>query len=141
MTAKIELASPEWFAALKAHIERFVQTPNGQKTNWSICEVFTGVPKHLDRDGTGVIAWHCRIADGKMTFAYGAADDVEMKTTTDYDFILPMARLIIGPDTAAELAAHSEKGIATGKMKREGVSTGVPPEFHAIHNDLAAITA
>ena len=141
MTNKIELASPEWFAALKAHIERFVATPNGQKTRWSLCEVFTGVPKHLDKDGSGVIAWHCRIADGKMDFAYGAADDVDMKTTTDYDFILPMARLVLTPETAAELAAHSQKGVESGKMKREGDSSGVPPEFHAIHNDLAVITA
>lgn len=141
MTAKIELASPEWFAALKGHIARFVATPNGQKTRWSVCEVFTGVPSHLDKDGTGVIAWHCKIADGTLTFAFGEADDVEMKTTTDYDFILPMARLVIGPDTAAELAAHSAAGIASGKMKREGDSSTVPPELHAIHNDLAVITA
>lgn len=141
MTAKIELASPEWFAALKGHIERFVATPNGQKTKWSICEVFTGVPKHLDKNGDGIIAWHCRIADGKMVFAEGEADDVDMKTTTDYDFIVPMARLIIGPETAEQLAAHSARGVAGGKMKREGDSSGVPFEFHAIHNDLAAITA
>lgn len=141
MTAKIELGSPEWLAALKGHIERFVATPNGQKTTWSLCEVFTGVPGHLDKDGTGVIAWHCRIADGRVVFAEGEANDVDMKTTTDYDFILPMARLVLSPETAATLAAHSQAGVESGKMKREGDSSGVPPEFHAIHNDLAVITA
>ena len=68
MVQKIELGSPEWMAALKAHIERFMATPNGKAADFSICEVFTGVPKHLDRNGDGVIAWYCRMKDGKLEF-------------------------------------------------------------------------
>ena len=37
---------------------------------FSFCEVFTGVPKHLDRNGTGVLAWSCTIEG--LACAYGS---------------------------------------------------------------------
>ncbi|HEY2358002.1 MAG TPA: hypothetical protein VGH86_11165 [Phenylobacterium sp.] len=142
MAEKIELGSPEWLAALKAHIERFVATPAGQAATFSICEVFTDVPKHLDKNGDGVLAWYCRIADGKLVFAEGEVSDVDMKTLTDYDFIVPFARMKLGPENAAEFTEQMNAGVAAGKLKRAGQSDKAPPpEFHAMHNDLAEITA
>lgn len=139
MSRKIELSSDEWLAELKARIEKALETD--KTTVFSLCEVFTGVPKHLDKHGTGVLAWHARIADGKVDFFEGEASDVVMKTVCDYDFIVPFARARLDESNAAEMMALMEEGAAAGKIIREGDRTGVPLWFHAIHNDLADITA
>lgn len=141
MTRKIELSSDEWLAELKAHIERFLETPSGRAAEFSLCEVFTDVPKHLDKHGTGVLAWHARMSGGKLHFAEGEVSDVDMKTTTDYAFIVPFARLKLDPADAQQVAAAMDEGAAQGKLVREGDRTKVPIEFHAIHNALAEITA
>jgi hypothetical protein len=140
MAEKVEFASPEWFAALREKFSAYAQTaPDG--LDFSVCEVFTGVPKHLDKDGSGVIAWHCRITPGKFDFAYGESDAVDMKTTTDYDFILPFARMKLGPETQAEYQREMQGGLENGKIVRAGDGSKAPPELYAIHNDLADITA
>ena len=140
MAEKVEFASPEWFAALRTMFEAYAAgAPDG--VDFSVCEVFTGVPAHLDKDGSGVIAWHCHITTGRFDFAYGESDDVDMKTVTDYDFILPFARMKLGPDTAAEYQRLMQGGLETGKIVRAGDGSKAPQELHAIHNDLADITA
>jgi hypothetical protein len=140
MTKKIEFASQEWMDALKAMIQVYMAKA-GPDVKLSICEVFTGVPKHLDRNGNGVLSWYCRIADGKLQFEYGEIDDADIKSVCDYDFILPFARMQIGPATAADYEKMQEEGTKTGKLKREGDRNKVPPAFYGMHNDLAAITA
>ena len=139
MTDKVEFASPEWFAALRQMFSAYAQTaPAG--LDFSVCEVFTGVPQHLDKDGSGVIAWHCRLTPGKFDFHYGVSDDVDMKTVTDYEFILPFARMKIGPETAEEYQRRMAEGVAGGKITRAGDGSKAPPELYGIHNDLAEIT-
>lgn len=140
MTDKVEFASPEWFAALRQMFSAYAETaPAGM--DFSVCEVFTGVPKHLDKDGTGTIAWHCRITPGKFDFAYGESDAVDMKTVTDYQFILPFARMKLGADTQAEYQRQMQSGLESGKIVRAGDGSKAPQELYAIHNDLADITA
>ena len=138
--SKIELASPEWLAALKGLIERYMKQA-GDDVTLSICEVFTGVPKHLDKNGDGTIAWHCKIANGKLEFADGEIDEADLKTVADYDFILPFARMKIEPGNMAEYQKAQEAGVAAGKLKRSGDITKVPPSFYGMHNELAEITA
>lgn len=140
MAGKVEFASPEWFAATRAMFEAYAAVAP-KDFEFSVCEVFTNVPAHLDRDGTGVIAWNFRIADNRFHFAYGEADDVDMKTVSDYDFILWFARTKIAPDTAAEYQSRMQAGVETGKVRRMGDGSKAPPELYAIHNDLADITA
>ena len=140
MADKVEFASPQWFAALRTKFEAYAATaPAGM--DFSVCEVFTGVPAHLDKDGGGVIAWHCRITPGRFDFAYGASDDVDMKTVTDYQFILPFARMKLGAETAEEYQKQMQGGLETGKIQRSGDGSKAPAELYAIHNDLADITA
>jgi len=141
MTDKIELGSDAWLAELKSRIELALTQPDRSDTVFSLCEVFTGVPPHLDKHGTGILSWHARIADGQVTFADGEASDVVMKTTCDYDFIVPFARAKLTPANAAEITALMEDGAAAGKLSREGDRSQIPIWFHAIHNDLAEITA
>jgi len=137
---KIELASPEWMDALRGMIERYTQKI-GPDVKLSICEVFTGVPKHLDRDGTGVIAWYCRIEGGRVEFARGEIDDADLKTVADYQFILPFARLKVDPSTRAQYEAGQAEGVRAGKLRRSGDVSKVPPAFYGMHNELADVTA
>jgi hypothetical protein len=140
MAEKVEFASPEWFAALRTMFEAYAATaPAGM--DFSVCEVFTGVPAHLDKDGSGVIAWHCRITPGRFDFAYGESDAVDMKTVTDYQFIVPFARMKLGAETAEEYQKQMQGGLDSGKIVRAGDGSKAPPELYAVHNDLADITA
>jgi hypothetical protein len=140
MAKKIEFASPEWLATLKGMIQKYMEKA-GPDVKLSICEVFTGVPKHLDKNGNGVISWYCRIANGKLEFKEGEIFDADIKSTCDYNFILPLARLKLEPSTVADLEKMQEEGARTGKLKREGDRTKVPPAFHGMHNELADMTA
>lgn len=140
MTRKVEFASPEWFTALKGMIQKYMEKA-GPGMKLSICEVFTGVPKHLDKHGNGVLSWHCRIADGKMHFADGEIPDADIKSVCDYTFIVPFARMKIEPSTMADYEKLAAEGERTGKLKREGDRAKVPPAFYGMHNELAEITA
>jgi hypothetical protein len=140
MTKKIEFASQEWLDALKAAILRYMAKA-GPDVKLSICEVFTGVPKHLDKNGDGVIAWHCKIEDGRLHFADGEIPEADIKSTCDYDFILALARLKIEPATMKDYERLTAEGERTGKLKRQGDRAKVPPAFYGMHNDLAEITA
>lgn len=139
MTAKIELGSPEWLAALEELIGSYLEKA-GNDVELSICEVFTGVPKHLDKHGTGTLAWYCRIHGGKLEFAEGEIDEADIKTVTDYEFILPFARMKIDPDNMQAYETQLAEGAAAGKITRQGDRSKVPPAFYGMHNDLAEIT-
>lgn len=140
MQDKIEFAGPEWHARLKGLLERYTAMV-GPELELSICEVFTGVPKHLDRDGSGRIAWHCRIAGGKVDFQGGEVSGTDLKTIADYDFVLRLARMKIEEATLPEYRAIQAEGAASGKLISTGDHAKVPPVFHGMHNDLAEITA
>lgn len=139
MTRKIELASPEWLAALKELITAYAAKA-GAGIEVSICEVFTGVPAHLDKHGNGVLSWHCRIKDGRLEFAEGEIDDADIKTVADYQFIVPFARMKIDPGNMQAYEAKLAEGAAAGKITRSGDRSKVPPAFYGMHNDLADIT-
>ena len=136
----LEFASPEWIAALKDLLVVYTKKA-GPGVELSICEVFTGVPKHLDKHGNGVIAWHCKIKDGKVHFEETAIPEADIRTEVDYQFVLPLARKVYSPDDMKEVEAYQAKGAAEGKM----ISTSkdrskVPPAFIGMHNDLAVRT-
>jgi hypothetical protein len=137
---KLEFASQEWIAALKDLLNVYTQKA-GPGLELSICEIFTGVPRHLDKHGNGVIAWHCKIKDGKVHFEETAIPEADIRTEVDYQFVLPLARKVYSPDDMKEVEAYQAKGAAEGKM----ISTSrdrskVPPAFIGMHNDLAVRT-
>jgi hypothetical protein len=139
MTKKVEFASPEWLETLRAMIERYIALAPPDLT-LSICEVFTSVPAHLNKNGDGIVAWHCRILNGKLEFRDGAIDDADIKTIADYDFILPFARMKIEPGNMTEYQAQQAEGARMGKVKHEGDRSKVPPAFYGMHNELADLT-
>ncbi len=137
---KFEFASPEWIAALKERLEYYTAKA-GPGVELSLCEVFTGVPKHLDKHGNGVIAWHCIIKDGKVHFEETAIPEADVRTEVDYEFVLPLARKVYAPDAMHEVEAMVAEGVAAGKMKPTGRDRSkVPPSFVGMHNDLAVRT-
>ena len=137
---KIEFAGPEWIAALRELLNAYTMKV-GPALDLSICEIFTGVPRHLDKNGDGVIAWHCRIHGGQVHFEETAIAQADVHTKVDYDFILPVARRLYTADVMDEVNAYIAKGQAEGKMISSGTNKSkVPPEFIGMHNDLALRT-
>ena len=138
---KIEFASSAWIAALKELIVKY-SAAAGPSTNLSICEIFTNVPKHLDKHGTGTLAWHCIVKDGKLVkFEETAIPEADVRTEVDYNFVLPIAKKVYTPEAMPEVEAYMAKGVAEGKSKPTGKDRSkVPPSFIGMHNDLAVRT-
>jgi hypothetical protein len=99
------------------------------------------VPAHLDRDGSGRIAWHCRIAGGRVAFHEGEVPEADIKTVADYDFVLQLARMKMEEETLAEYRALQAEGAAAGKLNTTGDNSKVPPSFYGMHNEMAEVTA
>lgn len=139
MSQKVEFASPEWLAALQGMIERYMALAPAD-LELSICEVFTGVPEHLDKSGDGVIAWHCRIKDGRLEFREGEIEDADIRTVADYQFILPFARTKIDPGVMDDYQARQAEGARQGLVRHSGDRSKVPASFYGMHNELADLT-
>lgn len=139
MAKKVEFASPEWLETLRGMIERYMALAPAD-LDLSICEVFTGVPKHLDKNGDGVIAWHCHIKNGRLEFRDGEVESADLKTIADYNFILPFARTKIEPGNMEEYQAQQAEGAKRGLVQHWGDRTRVPPAFYGMHNELADLT-
>jgi hypothetical protein len=140
MSDRIEFAGPEWHARLKGLLEKYTALA-GPGVELSICEVFTGVPAHLDEDGDGRVAWHCRIGGGKVEFRDGEIETADLKTVADYDFVLSLARMKIEEATMDAYRALEAEGLASGKLVSTGDKSRIPPVFYGMHNELAEVTA
>ncbi len=137
---KFEFASPAWFDALKKLLAVYTERA-GPGVELTICEIFTNVPTHLDKNGNGVIAWHCVIEGGRVRFEESAIAEADVHTEVDYDFIVRVARRIYTPEIMPEVDAYMAKGAAQGKLKSTGKNrTKTPPSFIQMHNELAERT-
>ena len=76
-----------------------------------------------------MIAWHCRITPGRFDFAYGDSAAVDMKTVTDYQFILPFARMRLGAETAEAYQREMQHGLESGKVVRSYTSDEKAPSL------------
>jgi len=137
---KFEFASPAWLAALKEQLDIHTSRA-GRDFELTICEIFTNVPKHLDKHGNGTIAWHCRIKDGKVHFEETAIPEADVHSEADYNFILDIARWVYTPEVMPKVDALFAKGAAEGKVISRSKNRGkVPPHFTEMHNYLAVRT-
>jgi hypothetical protein len=138
---KFEFASDAWIEALKLLIVKY-SAEAGPDTNLTICEIFTNVPKHLDKYNNGVIAWHCVVENGKLVkFEETAVPEADVRTEVDYEFVVPIARKIYTPETMPEVEAYMAKGAAEGKTKSTGKNRSkVPASFIGMHNEIAERT-
>jgi hypothetical protein len=137
---KFEFASPGWMSALHEALQDCASRAD-PATRLSLCEVFTGVPAHLDRHGTGVLAWHCRVRDGVPHFEETEADDTDTKVVADYEFLIPLTHWRLDPSTREELEAYLAKGVSDGRFMRRGDGSHFPAAFSELHNMLVDLTA
>ena len=140
MTEIVEFASDAWLEKLRGLLGKYTAMADPD-LELSICEVFTNVPAHLDKNGDGVIAWHCQISGGKAKFFDGAMDGADLSTVADYDFVLQLARMTIDETTQEAYQELQQRGAESGKLNSSGDKSKVPPAFYGMHNELAAITA
>ena len=139
-TAKVEFGSPGWMTALHAALQDCASRAD-PAARLSLCEVFTAVPAHLDRHGTGVLAWQCRVRDAVAHFEETEADDTDTKVVADYEFLVPLARWRIDASTREALEAYLAKGVSEGRFMRQGDGSHFPPEFSDLHNSLVELTS
>ena len=137
---KVEFASPGWMKALHAALQDCASRAD-PATRLSLCEVFTGVPAHLDRHGTGVLAWHCRVYDGVAHFEESEVDDTDSKVVADYQFLLPLTRWRLDPATSKDLEVYLADGVARGLFTRTGDTSHFPPAFAGLHDTMVELTA
>lgn len=136
---KYEFASAGWMEALHREMAAMLKDAPAD-LRFSFCEIFTGVPKHLDRNGTGILSWSCRIEGSRTHFVEAELDNVDVKTTGDYTFLVPLAQLHLSDETRAEFNAVLEEGARSGKLKRVGDLTKFPAALAGLHNAAVDFT-
>ena len=96
---KAELASDEWIglagAWLSEQLAARAEAVDGVR--FSLCEVFTDPPAHLD-DGTGKAAWWLAISGASVEVGRGDRTDLEHRAEVDYTTSLPHARRVYDLD-------------------------------------------
>ncbi len=138
--SKYEFAGVEWMNALHREIAAMAKDAD-PALRYHFCEVFTGVPKHLDRNGTGVLSWNCRIEGSRVFFAETEANDVDLKTIGDYDYLVPLAHWLVDDETRVAFNAYLQEGMQSGKLKQTGDPARFPAVLVGLHNAVIAFTA
>jgi hypothetical protein len=137
--SKFEFASTGWMAALHREMAAMLKAA-APDLRFSFCEVFTGVPKHLDRNGTGVLTWSCRIEGSRTHFVEEELDGVDVKTVGDYHYLLPLARWHLNGDTRVGFNAYLDEGTRLGKIARSGDLSKFPAVLSGLHNAAVDFT-
>ena len=89
---RVELGSAAWVALATTLLrERLSAAGPLGDVDFSLCEVFTDPPPHLDQ-GDGAVAWWLAIRGDEVTSGYGRRDDVDKLVEADYATVLPRAR-------------------------------------------------
>jgi hypothetical protein len=137
---KFEFASPAWLAMMLELLAVYAKRA-GAGFELSICEIYTGVPKHLDKHGRGQLAWHCIIKDGVLDFAETAIPEADVRTQSDYAFIVPIARKLYTPEGMPDALADLDAGTREGRYLSTSLNQAkVPSYFIDLHNDIAVRT-
>jgi hypothetical protein len=108
--------------------------------DFSLCEVYTHVPREIDPRGRVAIAWAFR--GGDLRFALEETTDVDLYVEAEWAVIEPLARTVVGTDPAvrAQVDAATAEAIRAGRFRvaRRGP---VPAFLAELHDDLARHTA
>ncbi|HEX9888220.1 MAG TPA: hypothetical protein VGA69_01980 [Nitriliruptorales bacterium] len=145
-TTKVDLGSPEWIALAGEYlIEQVGTLAPDLDADFSLCEVFTSPPAHLD-DGSGEVAWWLAIQGCNASFGAGRRDDIDRVAEVDYEQTLPYARLVYDlddPEIAQMLRDRAEANRAAAAAEgREPLE--LPEELgtllRGLHNYLAPRT-
>ena len=144
MAEKYEMGSPQYLAHAKKLIEECIAGASAAELDgveFSLCEVYTGVPKHIAESGRA--AWYFRLRGGELKFGTEEVDDVDFKAIVDYGTIVPLGRLHFGNDPTAEQKAQEGvmRAVAGGKMQRIGDQKKKPAFLDGLHDAMAEVQA
>ena len=76
-----------------------------------------------------------------MFFAEAEANDVDMKTVADYEFLVPLAHWVLDDKARPEFNAYIEEGVRNGKFRQTGDPARFPSVLVGLHNAVIAFTA
>src|SRR3989442_11875891 len=142
--ATFEFASPEWLAAVEELLQKAVDGLDLGGKTYTISEEFTDPPAHLLPPGATSISWHLRVTDSAVEVGRGVLDDSDLKTTVDYQAVLPVARLVYESTPEAMADAQRLRAEARQTGERVGDETALPPQLLErlvwLHNELARRT-
>jgi hypothetical protein len=138
---KFEFGSRPWTEKLRDAIQRAVDEA-GLSTDYAFSEVYIDPPDHLAEPGV-TLGWCARIRGQYVDFTFEPADDVDFQVTTDYEAVLPLARMVFAGVDDADVVRERMVGelVASGKLAVKGDRTRRPPYLENIHDDMAKITA
>jgi hypothetical protein len=141
---KYEFGSPQWTDALRGAFERAWSAADPEETtgSFSLSECYIDPPAHLGQPGER-LGWHCRFSGDKVTFLLGPSEDVDVYIETDYQAVLPLARLVYGDDPERQRERESLLGalVGEGKLRVKGDLTNRPAFLDGVHDYMATITA
>jgi hypothetical protein len=141
---KVEFASPAWLAAIDEILRKELDGVDLGGQSFTISEEFTDPPAHLLHGGQTTVGWHLRVSDDGVEVHEGALADADLRTTVDYQAVLPVARLVYGTteEAIAEALRIREEARSTGA--RVGDESQFPPQLmerlFRVHNEIAVRT-
>ena len=133
---KVEFASSAWIDSARAALQDIVSEHGVPGKRFSLCEVFTDAPPGISASGTA--AWHFYVDGTTVVVDAGEVDDADVKIRTDYQGVLPRARLYYTDEVLAERATQPPDAGFDSVVGDMGL---VPDYLVELHNRLAVITA
>ena len=144
MEEKLEFGSVAWIEELWRGFAAAVASAGGDgaAAPFSLCEIYTDVPAHLQPDADGRVAWHCRVVDGRVSCGMGALPDADVVITIDYATALPDAQTVYGGDKEKIAAGDARRREArrAGKLSVAGKGNPAPTYLAGLHDHIAART-
>ena len=143
-----EFCSEAWVAEARRYVLEAAAASSADLSSSSLAfnEVFTNAPSHLKPDDQGRIGWYLKITDGGIEVARGILEEVDVRITADYAWVLPLARTVFADDPEAAAAAQRSfaEGASSGRVSVEGDRQAGPsqlPWLAGLHDALARVTA
>jgi hypothetical protein len=140
---RFEVGSDGWLEVLFSLFREMAR--EHPEITFSTCMVLTGVPRRLNPDAEGRIAWHGFVRNGAADLRRGevAPDAVDLKTEHDWESSLEVARARIDladPETVVRIETMRADAAAKGLFRRFGDPSKAPVELVDVHNALAERT-
>ena len=125
---KYAFCSEQWVAVANQFLKDSAKGTDLSGIEYSFNEVFTNAPAELDPDEQGRVGWYIRVHDGQVEARRGILEDPDVCVETDYEAILPIARIVF--------ADNPEKRVETQKLIKGLTEAGnftrtVKSETHA----------
>ena len=141
---KFAFCSEAWVAVANEYLKESARDTDLTGIEYTFNEVFTNAPVELDPDEQGRVGWYLRIADGEVEARRGILEDADTCIQSDYDSILPLARIVFAGNAEATAAAQKtmQALIESGKFIHT-TKVESPPEMPwtgALHDVLARRT-